>query len=345
MDLRSIVIITHSCLLAFVVPCFGMTPEETEVFEKAVYAANQWNPSFRIGEPPPDVKRLDSLEEQYLKWSASVYEKAFSVERFEENGSLWQALLNNPKFNWQTINRTLPLLDNTTFPKQRRLVVLDIVVASTLKRELEGNFLENIRALAKFAAKPGFYSDAQCAKLVETSISRGDINLLLVDAFAPSFTPETKAFFEKAAHEGERLSGRALLATSILAKHGDDKSLRRIKEAAVIKKPDIGEIACVPACLAYIGHPDLVAMLFKMLESDLSTEPCNDTTPSRAQLCHSAASALSLIVYGFPKYDYWQEFSQKDKTICIEWARKHGSDYRIINRPAYFFYEKSVLQY
>lgn len=282
-------------------------------------------------EPPPEsfeilkVQFMEKIKKDKIvhgkdtKVFLSPFLKCMESEHPLKKGSFIDKMYHEEWLNMTCLSFMVEYVKDrkNPLPKQQKLVTFMLKDMSPHSALDPGIILDCFDAL-------DYYNEESREVIKKYILKEGDRRaLFLIDLAGLYDDPEVIDFLHKWAKQSSvdnfwETPGFALL---ILGRHGDKKAIEKIIEIAeelVTKKKKY----MTPVRLAYVIQPEIVDLLREFLKSREFRYNGRDTVPQKADVSHSAARALSSMIIGYPKVDYW-EYTEELRQECIEWFDKH----------------------
>lgn len=287
-------------------------------------------------------KLRDKRDEQLR----TLISQALQENNFTEKDSLLWHMLTHEKLSLLTRSCLLQKIGQKEIEKDQIISLVNFMLYITdSNNRTQGNTPSVINTLICYCSYPDIY-DSRSKEIIKKWILKNKVRLLAIDVAGLSSDEEIIKFLCSYPKEmtTDLLDSRHWVATVILAKYGDEIAISKMKEtAAHVNVKDGQGMRLIPYGLSYTGRKDMIEILFDMLKSDIKKWNGADVMPQECKLSHEAACALSLAVKDFPKYDPYQQFTDKDQKTCIDWVNAHKENYEIINNNVGLYLKYSTL--
>jgi hypothetical protein len=325
------------------------TENESESVSSLVKIQKEWTGASLIDSPTYDSKKAYEMQVLYAQKFKEICNAATREPNFNTESSLLNALLRQKTLNSAVIVFSLKYAKDNDFDTERVRDIIDCITKSMNLADETESLDGKIKTLLIAFCEPKYYSSSSLDRLKSTiQQSNSKYSLFIADLIDFQSYPEVKAILKSKVNVlGNAYSPefkRSWISLCILARHNDKSSIEHAKAIARnIDNKNSGAMNYVPMGLAYTKQKELIEILFEMLKNDKMVFNGEDAIPQKTQLAHEVASALSLIIEGFPKYNRFENFSELDKKRCIEWVEKNKNNYKIIDARAGCFLENTVL--
>jgi hypothetical protein len=270
---------------------------------------------------------------------------AFASTEYDQADSFLTMLLNKPDIAHDVVCKICRIQLNKMSLSNGEHGRLCNYIIHVLFENRESNplFFRGIEAVLFQNEHPEVYT-SETKEIVKNCILSEQIHFFYADIVGITTNKEVQSYLrEVGANSGVRKydgSYQAWLATCMLAKLGDKASYQKVRQTAD-NLSDLLKAQHVTLGMAYIGDKEMVLRLIKMLKSDLRKWHGEDAIPEESQLSQEAASVLSLCIKGFPAYDTFSTFKDRDKAKCLQWAEEHKNTFIIDNKPSLYYFKNT----
>lgn len=300
------------------------------------------NESFVVIKETITNLQKNGKEVSYKEFFDSPFEKHMNSEDPFAEGSFIYDMFHDKKFHHFSLRMIMKYMKNNPVSLTKQQEIFNFLLSNMTLKNPEWMQIEAMFMLTSFYDKK--YYNEQSRKIIKDLLLKYGCKryaLFLIDRAGIYNDPEIIAFLKKEA-ENYRLWSRSnktpWLALLILARNGDKDSLKKIIELASIpnKEERSFQVQLMPIQLAYVQQPEIVELLRGFLISKESYFKGEDVVPRYADLSHAAARALSNMIEGYPKINYWG-YTEKIRRGCIDWFDNHKK-YKFNNDAKLLFY-------
>jgi hypothetical protein len=316
------------------------TPYERMLIERLTVARNELVQVRSTLNSPADTHKQSekNVNEAYEQ----ILEYAFSGNQYDQPNSFLTTLIKRPDISKSIVLK----LCKTQLSKQllsheeRGRLVNHIIRTLYENKATIPDCFKGIELVLLENNYPDVYT-AETKNIIKQCVLAAHLHFLFVDVVGIASDKEIHSCIRQRAQESKMCDSynnfcQAWVVTCVAARSGDKVAYEKVRYTAKDLQ-DMRKALFVPLGMAYIGDKDMISRLFDMLKSNQKKWNGEDAVPQETQLAHEAASALTLCVKDFPKYENRTGFTEEDKMKCLKWVEEHQNSFVIEKKPPLFF--------